>query len=165
VIGKEAAARRRKGFRTNSDIGDLDRSTISPSRHQQVAWLTGGESHGAGSLHDRSSRLARFTIEPRRQIDGQDRLAGAVHSLDRPPGQAFEVPSEARAEQSIDDEIGLMESRVIDSADVPGPILHHLGRISCQAIQRAEQRNGHLVASSGQKSRGNESVAAILPWP
>src|SRR5262249_59382373 len=74
-------------------------------------------------------------------------------------------PVKPGAEQRVDDQVGAcgeVAPRIFDRS-VPGA--RREAGVALQLVAGAEEIDEHLVARPAEEARGDEAVAAIVPWP
>ena len=79
--------------------------------------------------------------------------------------RAVEIPGEARAEESVDDEIRLVEGCSSAAVDRTLPVPAASAASPVSRSGRPEKAEAHLIALLGQKARCDEAVAAVLAGP
>ena len=95
-----------------SDDHDLARP--EPSGRDRQAELAGVKGHGEIGPNRRARRLAGGRVDSRGKIDGDDRGGGGVDPLDQRGGLRARLAAEPRAEERIDDHVGLLDGRGLD---------------------------------------------------
>jgi hypothetical protein len=161
MVGKKASAFRSQDVPANPDIRNLDQAAEGSPRHQEVAGLSGCEGHRPRSPDCNAPYLAGGTVDPRRQIDSQERPARTVHALDREAGRSFQVAGQAGAEQGIDDQVRLVKKGIFGWGNLTLPVYCRLGGISRQAIDAPQETKAHAIASLGEDGGRDEAVAPI----
>ena len=146
----------------NPDVGDRRRAAIPSSRQKYVATLLAKERDSLCGLHRNSHDHPGRTVDPARQVNGNDRRSLRVHALDHGARKSFDRPIESGTEQGVDDDLRAVKSRRICHGRGPGPLFRRACRIALEPSRLADQQNLDPVAALDEQPCRHKSVAAIV---
>ena len=137
---------------------------MKPPGQKQMPRLQPEEAHGARRADCDALHGAGPPIDTARKIDGEHRSPAGVQSLDHPCRLAPKWARKARAEESVDDEIGGEVGRRADRLERPAIVGCGARGIALQRAALPEQRDANIAALPPQKLGGNEAVPAVVAW-
>ena len=141
--------------RLQADVGDVYRTGVEPSGCDLEADLATVEGHSGRSLHCRPGYLARRRVDARRKVDRVDRSSGAVDRLDQLDCALPRLAAETRAEQRVDDHVGLAELALtrprVDDAHVVPVALQRLARDTSVATVRPGAAGDRPAPRTGER--------------
>ena len=106
---------------------------------------------------------ARVAGQPAGHVDGNDRYPGLVRSLDNAMRCAFQGPTQAGAEQRIDQQLaGAFKQVPGQRQNLPLPKGGVSGSIPLQSCDVAEQGQAHRPSGLTQQAGDHKSVAAVI---
>ena len=162
-----------RGRVRDGDVDDLQLAAVFQARKHGLAQLGRAEGAGQIGLHGRAHDLARVRADPGGDIHRDDeRLAGVDQADDLlvPP---FYRGVEARAQQRVHHQVGLLQ--------VKGQVLHAFlvqdlhngqvqgldglevhGRIALDGVQFSQDVEDHLRAPAVQPAADHEPVPAVV---
>ena len=97
-----------------ADVRDDDVTGVEEARRDREPELAAVEGHRQRRAHGAGSDLAGGRIDARRDVDRDDRRAGGVDPLDRRRRLLPRLAVETRAEERVDDQIGLLDRGRLD---------------------------------------------------
>jgi hypothetical protein len=164
VVGRFRAAR------GDADLDHLDATAVRLPRQHPEPDLRCVEGDRQIRPHARAFDLARRRVDPRRNVNCDDRPAGGVDRLDRGVERSTRSAAEARAEQRIDDRPRSSE-RFPESRGVHAP--RHtaggeqprvvLARVVAQLLRFPQQERLRFDSAFGQAAGRDEAIAAVVP--
>ena len=155
-----------RAHRGDADIGhDTSPHNNRPGISTCAGFLRKNVTVTSAFTHSPVKRPRQIAMQPARHIDGDDRNVRFVQRGNNILRSTIQRTRQPRAEQRIDNDIGILDRIRRQRRNRVIPSLRHLGGIAFQRIARAEQRHMHIEAARLQMTRRHESVAAIVARP
>jgi hypothetical protein len=125
-----------------ADVGDDDLAGPEPPGRDLHADLRRVHRDRHGRIHRCARDLAGRGVHARGQVDRHDRLPGAVHRRDRACRILARLAVEPGAEERVDDDVRLLDRRVVGRARSLAGGLEHLEGDSAVTAVRAPTAHG-----------------------
>src|SRR5262245_24071795 len=148
--------------RRDSDVGYLDGAAMPAARQQHMACLAAKERDGPRCIHGGAHNCTARSVDPTWQIDRNDRTIAGIHRLDHHARQSFDVATEARAEQSIYDDIATGQSRRRCLLNCAAPAGGGNRSITLQRLRLANKAEPNKKTIFGQTTGSDKTVPTII---
>ena len=154
----------------DADARDMDPAGVAASGFEAQAELRKSDRDRLVGLHGNAHDLSRVGVQPRRQVDADDRgtsFAGVVDAKDGFAHRSFQRSSQAGTEKSIhhhaagrNDPVALLQR---DFEREHSPVV--VGRILGQSALVADRYDEHVDPQQVQLARHDETVSAVVSDP